>query len=71
MTQSKYRYEEHKDSTKRFTLEVHELETVTIVKLFNRDKEEFKMEYNTKSPVVIGAIDSLIKLMNNELYQYN
>lgn len=65
------KYEEHKDSTSRFTLEIFTFIDVTIVKLFDQDKEQFRLEYQTKSPVVVGAINSLIKMMNDELYQYN
>ena len=64
-------YKEHKDSTERFTLEIHTLQEVTVVKLFDVDKEQFRMEYYSESPVILGAINSLIKTMNDELYQYN
>jgi hypothetical protein len=64
-------YEEYKDSTSRFTLEIYTFIDFTLVKMFDQDKEQFRMEYSTKSPVVVGAIKSLIKMMNNELYQYN
>ena len=64
-------YKEYTDTTNRFTLEIFTFETLTVVKLFNRGEEEFKMEYDTESPVVKGAITSLIKMMNNELYQHN
>lgn len=64
-------YEEYKDSTKRFTLEIYTFIDVTLVKMFDQDKEQFRMEYNTKSPIIVGAINSLIKTMNDELYQYN
>lgn len=62
---------EYTDTTKRFTLEIYTFENTTMVKLFDVDEEQFRMEYNTESPVVLGAIESLIQLMNNELYQYN
>jgi hypothetical protein len=65
-------YREYQDKTERFTLEIHTfVDESTIVKLFNRDEEEFRMEYKTESPVVLGAINSLIQMMNNELYQHN
>jgi hypothetical protein len=65
------KYKEYKDTTGRFTLEVFIYEPFTLVKLFNRDQEEVRLEYNTESPVVKGVINSLIALMNNELYQHN
>lgn len=65
------RYEEHKDSTSRFTLEIYTFIDLTLVKMFDGDKEQFRLEYNTTSPIVLGAINSLIKTMNDELYQYN
>jgi len=64
------KYYEYKDNSNRFTIEIHE-ESIKQIKMFDRDEEIFYMETRSDSPIIKGVINSLIKLMNDELYQHN
>lgn len=62
-------YQEHHH--KNYTLEIFQYPEQTIIKLFDLEKEVFKMEYATQTPIVVDCINSLIKLMQDDIYQHN
>lgn len=62
-------YQEY--SHRNYTLETFQSPKVTVVKLFDGDEEVVKLEYLTKTPIIIDCINNLIKLMQDDIYQHN
>lgn len=54
-----------------YTLEIHQNEQETFIKLFYRDEELLRLQYITKTPIIVDCINQLIKLMQDDVYKYN
>ena len=62
-------YQEHRHN--EYTLEVFQNPQETLVKLFYKEEELLRLEYLTKTPIIVDCIKGLIKLMQNDIYKHN